>query len=336
MRIVNVILLWLCVLYSMAQDIHFSEYYTSPINLNPAQTGMFLGDIRASISYRDQYRAVADPYQTMSVAVDGRKTNVFGRKHSYGLGAIVNADVAGDANFGFYEIGVPFAFHFFLSRKARFSTGFLLSFQTYSINENNLRFGDQFSGMQYHEELPTSESTQLKNPLTFSIAPGVNFRYYVTDRNIFALGLSVYNLNRPTVSLYADAAVRQYHRYTATAKYKFEVARYADAIPMVRMTNQGPSNELQAGAQLYKYLRSSALQAISGGAWFRALDRDAIIANVGFFYGMLYVGINYDVNISKLSKASNNRGAFEIHGIIYFDKSKRKKKQKIVSCPGHV
>jgi len=335
-RICAIAFLLLCLLSSRGQDIHFSEYYASPLNTNPALTGLFLGDFRASISYRDQYRAVADPYQTLSVAVDRRKTNVLGRKHSYGLGAIVNADVAGNANFGFYEIGVPFAFHFYLSRKARFSSGFLLSFQTFALNEDALQFGDQFSGMQYHADLPTAEPLQTKSPMSFGLAAGINFLYHLTDRNSLGIGLSAYNLNMPAVSLYGDSGVRQYQRFMATAKYKFEVARYADVIPMAKYSIQGPNSEFQFGGQLYKYIRSSVLKAVNSGLWFRALDRDAVIANLGFYYGVFYLSVNYDVNVSKLSKASSNRGAFEMHGVFYFDKSKRKKKPKIVSCPGHI
>ena len=37
-----------------AQDIHFSQYYASPLTLNPALTGKFNGHFRVSGIYRDQ------------------------------------------------------------------------------------------------------------------------------------------------------------------------------------------------------------------------------------------------------------------------------------------
>ena len=39
-----------------AQDIHFSQYYASPLTLNPALTGKFNGLWRVTGIYRDQFR----------------------------------------------------------------------------------------------------------------------------------------------------------------------------------------------------------------------------------------------------------------------------------------
>ena len=38
----------------LAQDIHYSQYYASPLTLNPALTGKFNGYYRATAIYRDQ------------------------------------------------------------------------------------------------------------------------------------------------------------------------------------------------------------------------------------------------------------------------------------------
>jgi len=38
-----------------AQDPHFSQYYFTPLEVNPALTGIFEGKYRASMSYRDQW-----------------------------------------------------------------------------------------------------------------------------------------------------------------------------------------------------------------------------------------------------------------------------------------
>jgi hypothetical protein len=38
------------------QDIHFSQYYASPLSLNPANTGNYDGDWRLMNSYRQQWK----------------------------------------------------------------------------------------------------------------------------------------------------------------------------------------------------------------------------------------------------------------------------------------
>ena len=57
---------------SYAQDIHFSQYTGSILNVNPAFTGLFDGDYRVNGIYRSQWSSVPVPYSTISIAVDGR------------------------------------------------------------------------------------------------------------------------------------------------------------------------------------------------------------------------------------------------------------------------
>ena len=45
-----------------AQDPHFSQFYLSPLQLNPALTGVMNEDIRASLLHRSQWRTVSAPF----------------------------------------------------------------------------------------------------------------------------------------------------------------------------------------------------------------------------------------------------------------------------------
>ena len=52
------------------QDLHYSQFYNSPQNINPALTGVFNVDHRYMVSMRDQWRFVPVPWFTMSGAYD--------------------------------------------------------------------------------------------------------------------------------------------------------------------------------------------------------------------------------------------------------------------------
>ncbi len=56
-----------CTLSLSGQDIHHSQFYTSPLNLNPGLTGVFNGDQRLSLNYRRQW-FVEDIVRYMTVA----------------------------------------------------------------------------------------------------------------------------------------------------------------------------------------------------------------------------------------------------------------------------
>ena len=50
-----------------AQDLHFSQFYEAPLLRNPALAGLFEGDVRAQLVYRNQWGSVTTPYQTGSL-----------------------------------------------------------------------------------------------------------------------------------------------------------------------------------------------------------------------------------------------------------------------------
>src|ERR1700709_2056133 len=55
---------------SKAQDPHFSQYFASPLTLNPAMAGYFKGDYRVSGNYRQQWWSVGAPFSTGTVSYD--------------------------------------------------------------------------------------------------------------------------------------------------------------------------------------------------------------------------------------------------------------------------
>src|SRR6267378_6675680 len=89
----------LCVLLALnssAQDIHFSQFYASPLSLSPANTGNFNGDWRIMGNYRTQWKEVTKPYVTNSIGFD-RQFYLFNEKFSGGL-FLINDKSGGNLN----------------------------------------------------------------------------------------------------------------------------------------------------------------------------------------------------------------------------------------------
>ena len=79
-----------------AQDLHYSQFYNSQQNINPALTGIFKGDHRFTLSMRDQWRFVPVPWFTLSGSYDRQYYFPKNDKHFLGLGAFFNHDRQGD------------------------------------------------------------------------------------------------------------------------------------------------------------------------------------------------------------------------------------------------
>ncbi len=56
--------------YSYAQDPHFSQFFASPLTINPANTGNFSGTLRAALNSRTQLPEFNNPYATKTLSLD--------------------------------------------------------------------------------------------------------------------------------------------------------------------------------------------------------------------------------------------------------------------------
>src|ERR1700691_1274018 len=54
----------------LAQDHMYSQFFNSPIYLNPALTGQFEGDLRMNLIYPNQFPSVPPSFNYLSASVD--------------------------------------------------------------------------------------------------------------------------------------------------------------------------------------------------------------------------------------------------------------------------
>ena len=50
-----------------AQDIHFSQFFEAPLLRNPSLAGLFEGDVRVQMVYRDQWNSFTNAYKSGSL-----------------------------------------------------------------------------------------------------------------------------------------------------------------------------------------------------------------------------------------------------------------------------
>ena len=138
--------LFLTIVCFTAQDQHFTQFYASPLTLNPALTGAFSGKYRLAIIYRDQWRNVLDnPYITMGGAIDTRfqigshrrRTN-----NAFGLGVQFFSDRVPSIDFSTNQVNVSGAFHKSLNKNATefLSLGFQLGIAQRNVNYERISF----------------------------------------------------------------------------------------------------------------------------------------------------------------------------------------------------
>src|ERR1044072_4842215 len=80
-----------------AQDLHFSQFFNSPLSTNPANTGFIPdGDYRLGVNFREQWSSIMTlPYKTMSAFADIQLMKDRDRTGWLGTGILALRDVAG-------------------------------------------------------------------------------------------------------------------------------------------------------------------------------------------------------------------------------------------------
>ncbi len=315
------VLFLLCFIQVKSQDIHFSQFNSSPQNLNPSQTGMFDGDWRFVGNHRSQWSAIPVPYKTYSLSTDTRlKKKIAGG--TPGLGLLVNTDKAGDSKFTTTQVALSVAYIKQLDADSTHfvSVGVQPGFTTKSFNLNALTFDNQYDGDNYNGALGSGESFNKTRISYLDIGGGASYLWRKSNRKQAGIGAAILHLNKPKQSFFTDASILLDMKTTVNGIFQFPVAAQLDVIPSVMYQRQGKYKETVVGLFGKYYLQpvNGVTTAVSLGAFYRV--KDAVIAKINMEYRNFNVGLSYDINNSKLVTATNNRGGFELSIIYIFKK----------------
>lgn len=301
----------------LAQDIHFSQFWASPLLLNPANTGNFDGDFRVAAIYRDQWRSISNPFVTYAGSFD-RLFRI--REEKLGGGIAVFNDAAGIGDLNATKAFISLAYHKDVNNNT-LRVGYQIGFVNKRIQRNRLSFPDQFNDETgyFDPRLPNTEGQveEKLNSLDMGIGIGWGHRLenFTSD-----LGLGFYHINKPKESfLGTDERLRM--RMVFSGSGHWDMTEKVFLMPNVLLMEQSRAINFELGSNVGYRLPENKIKAkaIYGGLFFRdgfPANFDALIGVVGMMIGRFNAGVSYDVNLSDLTAATNYKGAFEI-SLIY-------------------
>jgi len=231
MKRVITILIFLCVWpFSGAntQDIHFSQFWMTPLLQNPALAGAN-HDLKAVINYKNQWSSVASAYKTFNVSYD-MKLNTKKTTSGFWAGGInVFSDKAGDANMGTTLANLNFAYHARLSEESTLGAGIMGGFIQRSIDFSQLQWLNQFDGISYNAALSSGEPAGVNSFTRLDLGAGISWTYtrgemYMTgnDHINAHAGLAVFHPHQPKYSFY-NLAEKQYLKMVANANMLYGI-----------------------------------------------------------------------------------------------------------------
>lgn len=322
---------------SIAQDPNFSQFFVSPLTLNPAMTGKFNGDFRLAGNYRDQWPAITKAFITSTASFDmGILKDRISELDTWGVGLMAMTDKTANGILSSNFISISTAYHKGIDEDGlhQIGIGFQGTYSSKHLDGSKLNFEKELDANGAWT-LPSEEPIdgQMVNVSHFDFSVGALYNGSSDGYNNFYLGASVYHLNKPRESFIGDGFYQLNPRITVHGGGAIPLGDKTKTVYLSSLySSQAGATNIVVGGAVGFLLNEDEENPTNfyAGAWTRFNNvNDALIPYLGLEFGGFRLGASYDVNISALKTASQSRGGLEI-SLIYI---KRPEGYKAVPCP---
>jgi type IX secretion system PorP/SprF family membrane protein len=320
---------------SKAQDTHFSQFYASPMTLNPAATGVFSGDYRFSTNYKNQWGSISNAYKTTFASFDMPVWKNTLRTGSLGAGLSFYSDKAGASGLGLTQVNLAVSYNLKLNDNNAVSAGLQTGFAQRSLALTDLRWDNQFGASGYDATLASGEMNLSSGKTNYMDLSGGLLWHFIGSEQFKANGgIALAHFNKPDQSLVKIKADKLDYKFTlhGGVEYLIKDSRLS-FLPSFMYAKQGVANEFIIGTLVKYHLGSEAkygdgtpYYVVYLGGFVRV--RDALILNTRLDYKEnISFGLSYDFTVSNLSNATYGRGGLEL-SLIYKGFFKNSKNMK--------
>ena len=315
---------------AVSQDPQFSQYYQSPLYLNPGFTGI-TNQQRATFIHRIQWPELPQSFATFAASYD-----IWVDELRSGFGILATTDKMGSAGWRTTTVNLNYSYKVRLNEKLVFSPGLSFGYGINGLDRSKLSLGDglEFNGVSLDPDLQRLGNTQY-----FDFSSG----FVLYSKSLF-FGAAFNHMNTPNLSILNGESrlpmKMVFHgggRITLNGGIR-TVAKPSYLTPSFVYRIQGPSSQLDVGVNYH-------IDPVSVGVWYRGkpfentvkntIQQDALIFTMGIYLKSLTIGYSYDFTTSQLSTASG--GAHEISLVYEFEaKPLRrgvKKRNRLIPCP---
>jgi type IX secretion system PorP/SprF family membrane protein len=312
-------------MFSIAQDIHFTQFEYSPMNLNPALVGAN-SPMQGIVNYRNQWSRIGEPYQTIAASFDARFNENKRRKKGIIAGGIsLFNDQAGTMNVTTNSVSLNLAYHLILNRESTLGLGLQGVFAQRSISTSGGEWASQYDGLGYNPLMSTGEDFNHPSFSYMDVGAGLLYTYKMkggymtqnTQRRV-NFGFSAFHLNRPNYSFLNNENEQLAMRFSGFINADFGIKNTRGILqPGIYYHRQGGHQEIMIGTN-YGYIIHTGSKAtgftrpITAYLGFFYRFQDAAVARFMFEYDLFSLGFAYDINLSSLTPVTKTVGGFEL------------------------
>ena len=294
---------------SFSQDLHFSQFWCTPLYRNPAMAGLVNGDIRVQTVYRSQWNSVTNAYKTASLSGE-YKLPVNGDDYLT-LGLQMYYDKAGSTSLTTIHFLPALNYHKSLSsdRNMYLSLGFMGGLVQRSIDRSKMTTSHTFQNGS------DGETNLVPNYRYLDGSAGISFNTQIgqrTDNNL-VVGVAYHHFNKPRNSFFTNNNIQILPKWVYSADVKMAVSDLSFMTLHTDHIRQGSYREtisgLMYGLKIGPYYEDPEY-ILQAGAFLRW--DDAVVPTIQLDYQPFSISLSYDVTISQLAQTTRGRGGFEL------------------------
>lgn len=297
--------------FSWGQSYQFSQFFSTPLLTNPANTGFTDGLYRIASNFRTQGMPGGSNYFTGYLSADVSPLRKYlPTAHKAGLGIYVMNDRSLSSALQTNSVGVSAAYTIGLDSygENNFGLGVQATYNRRSIDFSNLTFENQYGPSGYNPAFPVGEELKIFRRQFFDVNAGVAYNAVLEDKSFFA-GFSVYNILAHKDNVLVDEFLMP-RRFTVQAGGQFFVGEYGKIYVSLTNMSQAGASQTTVGGAYGLQLNDGDKNELMGGLWYRY--KDSFIPYIGYQRSGFQVGLSYDYTVSGLKAASQIKNGYEL------------------------
>lgn len=315
-----------------AQDPVFSQFYASPLRLNPAFAGIGTAP-RIVANYRAQHTTYPSAFTTFAASYD---QPIERTPSSVGLRLMSDQQLEGA--YKNTEVAFVYSYDVRINKETHARLGLAGGIFSTSLDFSRLSFGDVLDPATGNTGEATAERLAALSKTSADFGAGI-----LISSKFFYGGWSFEHMNRPDEQLSAfgdNLYAGRPMRITVTGGAQLKIKRYSNrrrpsyVTPNFLYVSQAGLRQLNTGAYF-------GYGPVAIGAWYRHAfqNADGLIGAISFRQDVLRIGISYDAVLSDLRNVPGGLGStLEASVIIDMGNSKelqrRRKADRYNDCYG--
>ena len=278
-----------------AQDPHFSQYFSSPMTLNPALTGKGVDDWRLCANLRSQWWGGSiKPYYTFTGALE-KTFNTGADNPNYGaVGFMALSDQSngGLLKNNYYSVAAAYHVSLDAAGSQQLSAGLSGTYANRILDAGRFKFQSQLGSMGFQRDLPANDPVSILKSDYFDFNAGLYYSVHTATYG-FQAGAALFHASSPQEGSYENS------NYHIPRRYSFQAGGWMksgidNSIHLSAIAESQAGNTIYTLGGVYKLaISDNLLRSVNLGVWERF--GDAIYPYFGLETDRWLGALTYDI-----------------------------------------